>query len=182
MSVWVCVWVREWSKRDTVTLHYAQLNTPAAGGKHKGRKRRDETIRVLGKYGECFSRHIRALTTLLKLKWAPPWQANGRHDSERIAVTESGKKERRESEWGGNKTNEFLSGRGTRTCWCFIVSWPLKTTMTINDQRSSINDLFIYLWFLLINYCDIQIQVCVEIFARELYLYLLRLLALAFAF
>lgn len=92
----MCVWVREWAKRGTVTLHYAQLNTPAAGGKHKGKKRRDDPIRVLGKYGECFSRHIRALTTLLKLKWAPPWQANGRHDSERIAVTESGKKEKRE--------------------------------------------------------------------------------------
>lgn len=79
----------------------------------------------------------------IKVKWAP-WQTD-------TTVKESNKRYRKERHRKGGGSN--LSGRGTQT-WCFIVSWPFKTT--------TIDDLFIYLWFLLINYWDIQIQVCVE--------------------
>lgn len=125
------------------------------GGKCKESERRDDPStwqiwRMLLTTDSCVDNFI-------KVKWAP-WQTD-------TTVKESKKRYRkkRHRERGGGK----LSGRGTQT-WCFIVSWPFKTT--------TIDDLFIYLWFLLINYWDIQIQVCVEIFARELYLYLFRLL------
>lgn len=85
------------------------------------------------------------------------------HDSERVEEeTQQGKRHREREGEGGN-----LSGRGTQT-WCFIVSWPFKTTTA--TQRRSMIYLFICDFFWLITV--IFKFKCVWKYSRVNYIYI----------